>query len=102
MNQSNNQTDYYNAVSVCQNLKFNGYTDWYLPSKYQLNLIYTNLGNGGFGPYYSSAAALYFSYWSSTPNPSSVGASWVQDFKTGAQSPITNGVDLLIRAIRNF
>ena len=39
MNQSNNQTDYYNAVSVCQNLKFNGYTDWYLPSKYQLNLI---------------------------------------------------------------
>ena len=102
MNQSNNQTDYYNAVSVCQNLKYNGYTDWYLPSKYQLNLIYTNLGNGGFGPYYSSAAALYFSYWSSTPNPSSVGASWVQDFKTGAQSPITNGVDLLIRAIRNF
>lgn len=102
MNQSNNQTDYYNAVSVCQNLKYNGYTDWYLPSKDQLNLIYTNIGNGGFGPYYSGAAAYYFSYWSSTPNPSSVSASWGQDFQTGTQSTITNGVDLLIRAIRNF
>ena len=49
MNQSNNQTDWNTAVSVCQNLKYNGYNDWYLPSKDQLDLIYTNLGNGGFG-----------------------------------------------------
>jgi hypothetical protein len=32
-----------NAASICQNCRINGFGDWYLPTMYELNLIYTAL-----------------------------------------------------------
>ena len=68
------------------------YGDWYLPSKYELNLMYNAKSSiGGFANVY---------YWSSTENDA--GNAWIQYLVSGEQ--ITYGkADLFnVRAIRAF
>ena len=95
------------AITVCNNVKANGYTDWYLPNITELQQVYDNLGNGGFGltwAWSNSISTTVNTYWSSTvANP----AIWVQagyaiNFFTGVQSVIGNNNDCRIRAIRAF
>ena len=66
------------AASVCDNLTSGGYTDWYLPSKDELDMMYVNLHMQGLGGFASSG------YWSSTEGGSNYDA-WIQDFGTGNQ-----------------
>ena len=68
------------------------YGDWYLPSKYELNLLYLQKSLvGGFTTGY---------YWSSTEN--SAGNAWDQSFLFGTQ--LTSNKDDIdhVRAIRTF
>jgi len=56
------------AASVCDNLVLNGYSDWYLPSLGELQLLYSNLrvqGIGGFlnDIYYSSSQFNPYDAW---------------------------------------
>ena len=48
------------AASVCNDLVLNGYSDWYLPSLGELQLMSSNLFLQGIGGF------LYGFYWSST------------------------------------
>ena len=68
------------------------YGDWYLPSKFELNLLFLRQGVvGGFaaGPYWSSTEANNAQAWS-------------QDFYTGQQSESTKNSTFRVRAIRAF
>jgi hypothetical protein len=51
-----------NAAQATINYQYDGYSDWYLPSKDELDAIYTNIGplSGNIGGFY------YDSYWGST------------------------------------
>lgn len=64
------------ALDYCNNLTFAGYSDWYLPSKDELNAMYV---------YRSTIGGFYNNYyWSSTA--SSTSFAWYQSFSDGSQS----------------
>ena len=66
------------AAQLCQSYSHEGYNDWYLPSKDELNLMYTNLERRGIGNFNLSGF-----YWSSTEiNDACV---WIQRFSDGFQ-----------------
>jgi hypothetical protein len=72
-----------------------GYDDWFLPSKDELNLMYQNLKQKGLGEFSSSW------YWSSSED-GNYGA-WNQHFSDGSQGYITkDNTSLSVRAVRAF
>ena len=81
------------AADICANLSLNTYTDWYLPSKDELNKLYINkTAIGGF------ASAAY--YWSSSEESSS--AAWCQYFGNGYQGNFSKLDYYYVRAVRAF
>jgi hypothetical protein len=87
------------AAQVCVNLDINGFTDWFLPSRDELNLMYQNLHSNGLGNF--SAA----DYWSSTENSAlnGVAYAWNQSFSYGSQrSTVRRDTVCSVRAIRSF
>ena len=88
------------ASQLCQDLNLEGKTDWYLPSKYELNLMHENIGRGnalGLGNIGGFANSYY---WSSTENDD--GNAWGQDFSSGVQSGSNKGSTVRVRAVRAF
>jgi uncharacterized protein (TIGR02145 family) len=76
------------AASYCSDLVLGGYSDWYLPSKDELNKLYLNRSAiGGFD---------YDLWWSSTDT-------WVQSFSSGAQrDDVVRYYNCFVRAVRSF
>jgi hypothetical protein len=88
------------AAHICANLSLAGYTDWFLPSRGELNKMYQNIGQGnalglgnvgGFAPNY---------YWSSTE--ATDGSAWAQIFNGGGQTYGGKTSALYVRAVRAF
>jgi hypothetical protein len=82
------------AAKLCRDFRGGGYTDWYLPSKDQLNRLYLQKTLvGGFADEI---------YWSSTEV--SAGEAWVQYFLNGLQhlDNTSDGATVGTRAIRAF
>jgi hypothetical protein len=83
------------AAVACTNLDFNGFEDWFLPSKGELDLMYHVLSKNLNAGFQNGA------YWTSTQ--STTGAAWFQTFDNGRLYP--NGLiteEYLVRAIRAF
>ena len=83
-----------NAAQLCFDLVLDGYYDWFLPSKDELNLLYTNLHLNSIGGFSS------YGYWSSSEV--SAGGAWLQDFSNGTQSGGTKTYVIYVRGIRAF
>ena len=80
------------AAKLCYDLVLNGYSDWYLPSRDELSMLYSNKAFiGGF------AAA---NYWSSSESASN--SAWGQVFGVGNQYPISKNSTYYVRAVRAF
>lgn len=80
------------AAQLCANYQGGGYGDWYLPSKYELNLLYSQkTAVGGFAS---------FNYWSSTE--ASNDNAWRQYFVVGNQYSNLKNNTGYVRAIRAF
>lgn len=74
-----------NALSICAFYNGGGYGDWYLPSKYELNLLYSQKEALGMENTIPDPFGLHV-YWSSTHIlHSNINEIWVQDFTTGNQ-----------------
>ena len=79
------------AAGVCSNLSEGGYDDWYLPSKDELNKLYTNrVAIGGFSGYYFSSSE------------GGAGNAWNQNFSNGVQNNGLKSDTNRVRAVRAF
>jgi hypothetical protein len=88
--QGNISTSY--AAGLARAYTGGGYTDWFLPSKDELNKLYLNrVAVGGFADY---------PYWSSSE--SHLISAWYQNLTTGVQNFPQKSIQLYVRAVRSF
>jgi len=85
------------AAQLCVKLSYKGFTDWFLPSKDELDLMYKNLKQKNLGKF-----GTEISYWSSSQANGE--CAWYQSFANGKQYNYGNYKynAFLIRAIRAF
>ena len=88
------------AADICANLTLNGYSDWFLPSKDELNLMYENIGQGNALGLGNVGGFSNWSYWSSTEVASTL--AWRQDFFSGHGGNWGKASTLDVRAVRAF
>jgi len=80
------------AALLCANYSSGGFSDWYLPSKAELNLLFKKRAVvGGLGS---------TNYWSSSEV--SRGKAWDQEFGGGFQFKDTKSFTLNVRAVSSF
>jgi len=85
-----------NAATYCRDYSGGGKKDWFLPSKDELHLMYTNLklsGLGGFGT---------AGYWSSSEETADPTVAWDENFTGGTQYTYTKNNNSYVRPVRAF
>jgi len=89
------------AASKCDALVYNGYSDWFLPSRDELNLMYQNLYKGGLGEFINNSGDAG-SYWSSSEVDAN--GAWDHNFHNGSPDNTFNSKTRTgpVRAVRAF
>jgi len=83
------------AAQYCDDLEYGGFTDWFLPSKDELDLMYQNLKDKKLGDFRNEI------YWSSSYGNFYRG--YLQNFRDGSQDDISNlNTSNWVRAVRRF
>ena len=82
------------AAQLCASLNFDGFSDWFLPSRDELNLMYRNLHQRGLGGFSGTW------YWSSSQNVNS--GAWGHNYGNGNQGIYFKYNTYLVRAVRAF
>jgi hypothetical protein len=92
------------AARLCNELQIieggTTYGDWYLPSKYELNLMYENIGQGNALGLGNVGNFSNSSYWSSTELDNF--SAWNQSFFNGVQFNANKAIPNYVRAVRAF
>jgi len=92
------------AAKACVDYNLNGYNDWFLPSKDELNLMLTNLV--ALGCYFNTTGDDSSWYWSSTDSNSEDNNGrkqvWSQNFGSTYQDRIWKERNQLVRPVRAF
>ena len=90
---SDANADFSVAAKVASSYRGGGKSDWFLPSKDELKLLFEN--RSAVGKIFSAAQ-----YWSSSQDTSVL--SWSLDFNSGMFTADVNGIDRYVRPIRAF
>ena len=97
---SGDSVTWYYAAKLCSDLEYTvdgkTYDDWFLPSKDELNLMYTELKKKGLGGFADEF------YWSSSEYYRYAHYAWIQNFYDGGQIYFSRYDYNSIRAIRAF
>jgi hypothetical protein len=88
-------------AKICSVLSLNGFSDWFLPSKEELNEMWLNRiainataqANGGNG---------FITYWYSSSTEFDINNAWALNFDSGNQTDYHKAVSCYFRAIRAF
>ena len=90
------------AAGVARAYTGGGFTDWFLPSKDELNQMYTNKAtiNTTASAYGGSNFSTNYYYWSSTEDD--FYHAWIQGFTSGGQININKVISYSVRAVRAF
>jgi hypothetical protein len=90
------------AAKICDDVIIDAYNDWYMPSKYELNLMFYNIGQGAPAPNTNIGNFQENWYWSSTEADSTT--AWRQAFIIGLgwQNKTEKFYDFGLRAVRLF
>jgi hypothetical protein len=85
------------AATICKNLSIGGFSDWFLPSKDKLGLMYWNLKKSGLGAFGEGW------FWSSSQGRGDdYGNAWGQRFSDGSQGSSNEGNRCAFHACRAF
>ena len=93
-------TTYGTAADICANYTDGTYSDWFLPSKDELNEIYSNIGQGNVLGLGNVGGFASNHYWSSTEYFGYM--AWHQNFLNGDQGYGFKDSDSNVRAVRAF
>ena len=80
------------AAYIAASYTLNGFSDWYLPSKDELNLLYAQR--------YVVGTGIYVGYWSSSEDSSA--AAWMQSFESGSQDSDFKNWTTSVKPVRGF
>ena len=80
------------AAKICRDYRGGGYTDWFLPSKGELNKLYLN--RVAIGSFSNSI------YWSSSEHDQA--GAWLKDFESGLSNDDGKTMEFPVRAVRYF
>jgi len=89
------------AAKLAANLVLNGYSDWFLPSSDELNLMYWNIGPGAPKPLTNIGGFSSDWYWSSSEI--NFDCAWIHDFvASGGPISVFKNLTYPVRAVRAF
>jgi len=88
------------AADICANLTIGAYSDWFLPSKDELNEMYLNIGQGNDLGLGNIGGFANHTYWSSTEY--NTNRAWMHGFDFANQGNYNKAYNLYVRAVRAF
>ncbi|MBN2160158.1 MAG: DUF1566 domain-containing protein [Spirochaetes bacterium] len=90
----------YSAAKICRDYHGGGMTDWFLPSRYELNAIWDNLVDDGTGDNSGAGGFADNYYLSSSEDGAAV--VWKESFTNGDQGSGPKNTTGRVRAVRAF